>query len=607
MSEENNPKLEELSQDAEQTENASNEAPAPAEQAAKLSLTIGAEFWDPQASVVQLNVLLARIEKMQFDPGTILKPYSFSYKLLGGDRSRTNIYLKEKEGFSDLGLNCEIERGVLRVSGAGDDGKPTSSFDGAVQIKLAATLEFRLGADQLIQKVFNFNRPKAFPAQAHLKDLALTPKPFYITPDPRSMWKDLPTDETAPFQKANSASQGEELADGPVVIAASERGRSHANEGKFRDDHFLIKTGPEANGWLFFAVADGAGSAKYSREGSKIACEKTYEKLKSYLSEYNVSFDEAVCKEFEAKTDWKSNPSCDAKAIERTNVGQFFYGAVYDAWNEIKKSAEAHEAKTADYSTTFLCAAAKRFAAKETRPAFWAVASYWVGDGGAAVYRPNGTSKVHTLGLPDGGEFAGQTRFLTMNDEINPEKVAARVQLNFFDDFQALVLMTDGISDPFFPAETNFTDKNKWKFFWDEILPKEFPNALDASKTPEERADALLKGMSFFRDGNHDDRTLLLVVNDRFEPKPEEESDEEPAPEPSPAEEPDPTETQFELAEEIEQESPAAPGASSEEEPDGTVEDSDLIGNDDDSVEDSDLIDPSSKVESDGAADAATP
>ncbi|MGN1064340.1 MAG: protein phosphatase 2C domain-containing protein, partial [Thermoguttaceae bacterium] len=108
------------------------------------------------------------------------------------------------------------------------------------------------------------------------------------------MWKDLPTDGSAPFQKSNSASQGEELADGLVVIAASERGRAHANEGKFRDDHFLIETGPEANGWLFFAVADGAGSANYSREGSKIACEKTYAKLKTYLSEYNVSFDEAV-------------------------------------------------------------------------------------------------------------------------------------------------------------------------------------------------------------------------------------------------------------------------------------------------------------------------
>ncbi|MGN1064339.1 MAG: hypothetical protein ACI4QC_02915 [Thermoguttaceae bacterium] len=180
MSEENKPNLEDPGQDAARTKNASNETPAPAEQAPKLSLTIGAEFWDPQASVVQLNVLLARIEKMQFDPGTILKPYSFSYKLLGGDRSRTNIYLKEKEGFSDLGLNCEIERGVLRVSGAGDDGKPTSSFDGAVEIKLTAKLEFRLGADQLIQKVFNFNRPKAFPAQTHFKDIALTPNRFIL-------------------------------------------------------------------------------------------------------------------------------------------------------------------------------------------------------------------------------------------------------------------------------------------------------------------------------------------------------------------------------------------------------------------------------------------
>ena len=182
MSEENNPKLEELSQDAEQTENASNEAPAPAEQAAKLSLTIGAEFWDPQASVVQLNVLLARIEKMQFDPGTILEPYSFWYKLLEGDLSHEKIYIKEVEGFNDIGLNCEIERGVLRVSGAGDGGRPTNPFDGAVQIKLTAKLEFRLGADQLIQKVFNFNRPKSAPAYAFFNDLTLTPKPFYITP-----------------------------------------------------------------------------------------------------------------------------------------------------------------------------------------------------------------------------------------------------------------------------------------------------------------------------------------------------------------------------------------------------------------------------------------
>src|SRR5690606_14699190 len=53
------------------------------------------------------------------------------------------------------------------------------------------------------------------------------------------------------------------------IVIASKRGRSHAHEGTFRDDDFCTKSLP--NDWAIVAVADGAGSAKYARQGSKIA------------------------------------------------------------------------------------------------------------------------------------------------------------------------------------------------------------------------------------------------------------------------------------------------------------------------------------------------
>ncbi len=55
------------------------------------------------------------------------------------------------------------------------------------------------------------------------------------------------------------------------MVAASQRGRSHAIEGKPRDDDFALYFDEESE-WYVMIVADGAGSAKYSRKGSQIAC-----------------------------------------------------------------------------------------------------------------------------------------------------------------------------------------------------------------------------------------------------------------------------------------------------------------------------------------------
>lgn len=108
------------------------------------------------------------------------------------------------------------------------------------------------------------------------------PVSFIINQDPRKLWKNLPVDwEGMPepkyqkedtqieYVKVESQKDGTPQKD---IVAASKRGRSHAQEAKPRDDHFKLYHDDTTN-WYVMAVADGAGSAKYSREGSRIACE----------------------------------------------------------------------------------------------------------------------------------------------------------------------------------------------------------------------------------------------------------------------------------------------------------------------------------------------
>lgn len=466
-----------------------------------------------------LDELLPKIQDLKPTIGSVMRGYSYSLQLYDPKNPLfANVNLKlNQHGFREYGLYPELKNGVFCIEGVeGADKKPTCAYDGNVELILNADVRCRVKMESIVRISLPAGNPMA-DCRVEIRNCKLNPITLTILPNPRTLWKDVPTDPNAPFQKGDVDYSSATLNVEPKisVIAASRRGRSHANEGKFRDDHFFMADGVGSNGWAIFAVADGAGSAKYSREGSKIACETFVSELSRYFSEYNVSLEATVVKEIEAKEDWKTNPLCDRGALERTNFYQFFCFTVREAWVRIKKSADANGAKVGDYNTTLLCAAMKRFPATEKRPAMWAIASYWVGDGVAAIYRPNGQAGVLPLGAPDGGEFAGQTRFITMADEVKAEKVLPRLRLAFVEDFQALALATDGITDPFFPAENNVGDYAFWQKFWNETLEEEFPGVLDPTRTVEDRARAALIGLNFFVDGNHDDRTLLLAMNDQ--------------------------------------------------------------------------------------------
>ena len=162
----------------------------------------------------------------------------------------------------------------------------------------------------------------------------------------------------------------------------------------------------------------------------------------------------------------------------------------------VRRKDESHGAVLKDFSTTLLLAICRRFSFG------WFVASFGVGDGAIAIYDRNDDT-VRLLNEPGGGEFAGQTRFLTMESIFRDRP---RMRLSIVPDFTALMLMTDGISDPFFETDANLARKEKWDALW-ESLTKE----VDFSDDNPDAARQLLDWLGFWSPGNHDDRTIAIL------------------------------------------------------------------------------------------------
>ncbi len=453
--------------------------------------------------------IFCAIHKATLAPGKFETPYDFTLDFNDAVTNKNvdvKFSLLSSSGFEANGLTCRYENGVLSISGTPKNPK---GFDGNVQFVLDGSF---YALKELWGNYF-------LPVNSCFKNIKINRK-FVLNPDPDTLWEDNPTPNDAPFQKPNEAVQSATTPTEPplTVLGASQRGRSHAQVGSFRDDHFTIRLGANPDDWHFVAVADGAGSARFSREGSRLACETCINDPQSGLAALFQSRQKELDDEINSFLDVASGASeVDFSAkLPQTLFEKIFCTSVYYAGIAIANASKDANAKLGDFNTTLLCAAFKRIPKTEQTPARWIVLSYWVGDGGLAIYRPNGTQGVLALGTPDGGEFAGQTRFLTMSSELTQEAICKRLRLAVVEDFQALVLASDGITDPFFPAEANLSDNAYWEKFWNETLPKEFPGALDATKSLEDRGKALLDGLKFKSKGNHDDRTLVLVLNDAF-------------------------------------------------------------------------------------------
>jgi serine/threonine protein phosphatase PrpC len=311
-----------------------------------------------------------------------------------------------------------------------------------------------------------------------------------VNPDPRALWKSIDPDPALPFQKVHRRCASHGLGN-QRCVAASIRGRSHANSGAFREDDFHIADDASGN-WLVVAVSDGAGSAKLSRRGSELATNTAVEALCKSLPTVEEKFLAMMTTQADEAT---RRQAIDALFLEP--LGR----AAFAASKAIVAEAKQLQVEEKALSSTLLLAAVRRYEQSVV------VVSYWIGDGAAAVFEP-ASSRVTLLGEPDSGEFSGQTRFL-QSAEFGADPWASikrRVRTGIHAPGSALVLMTDGVSDPKFGTDNALKDSVEWGGWW-KTLTATVTLAQETVGAPE----AMESYLDFWSQGEHDDRTLAIV------------------------------------------------------------------------------------------------
>lgn len=319
-----------------------------------------------------------------------------------------------------------------------------------------------------------------------------------INPNPQSLWKNTPSDEAGEFWKPDETTEVLADSDGPLaVLGASLRGRSHAHVGSFRDDDMAMAWFPREQ-WYSLTVADGAGSAKFSRRGSKVVCDTVKQHLTSYFSDDIGN----TLTRLVAATALAPADAAAATAV-RGELYQLFGSAALMARKKVEDEAAGYGATARDYHTTLITALLHPLADGR-----WFVATFSIGDGAAALVSVPGGAPC-LLTRPDGGDFAGQTVFLTMREALSTgEAIMSRIRMEIVPSFDALLLVTDGISDPRFDSETELADPAAWQALWEEIR-----GACTGSASREAAAAALVGWMGFHSPGHHDDRTLVLATS----------------------------------------------------------------------------------------------
>ena len=291
------------------------------------------------------------------------------------------------------------------------------------------------------------------------KDITLNLR-LPASPDPWTMWKDLPVDwDTLPYPKDDTDSA--RIDSDMTMIAASRRGRSHAHKALPRDDDMRIFH-DKATGWHILTVADGAGSAPLSRVGSRTAVETVVNDLPGLLADHDPS---------------DGDPDKALAATLGTVMG--------NAADALEALATETDNPLKSFSTTLLIAIAKQ------TPDGWFIGSVSVGDGLIGLIAENTDPLMIAR---DSGEFAGQTQFLH-HDALASLKT--RIQHTTVPHFTALIAMTDGVSDPMFESDNAALTPKAWDAFYEQI--KDFDET------------ALLDWLNFKIKGEHDDRTIAIL------------------------------------------------------------------------------------------------
>jgi len=282
----------------------------------------------------------------------------------------------------------------------------------------------------------------------------------------------VPPDQHGPSAEATGIRAAR---DGWSLLVASRRGRLHAHRGDHREDAGQILL--FEHGWCA-AVADGAGSATYSRLGAAIATHVATHAVRVALHGAPPPHD--------------ADDSLLRIALKQAAV------AVNDA---LRDFANRCGLALRDLRTTLLVAAMHG-----TR-----VGLLQVGDGASAWLSADGTVSQPLSGPIT--EFSGEVAHFLPDDGAIEQLVQSLV-IRDASHCTALILATDGVEDPWYPFMRHAGT------LYHELLHGVSDASNGAGVTSTHRAPvlsapdpvhALIEWLAFEKRGENDDRTLCII------------------------------------------------------------------------------------------------
>ena len=294
------------------------------------------------------------------------------------------------------------------------------------------------------------------------------------------------------------------------IFGASVRGLLHKHEGTHCDDWFEIGT---AGDWTIIAVADGAGSKKLSRIGAKVSCITALQYLENSLVPLLLT-------DFETKLAWQDacNPKINPEGID-VNI-KTFRDAVTKARDAVTKAFVSSCKSLQNYANDsanqekFNELLGRKFIVDDLActlniaihyPSEWGsvIIGCQIGDGLIGIVMPDGQSKV--LSESDSGGYAGETKFLVSEGMCNDDVLLPRTEI-FADSISALLVMTDGVSNDFFP------DKGSPTRLWAELLVNGIPDVNVGLSNADPNSNIDLKRYSETREVvEKEPRTSVLI------------------------------------------------------------------------------------------------
>lgn len=266
---------------------------------------------------------------------------------------------------------------------------------------------------------------------------------------------------------------------------ASTRGPSHRNSDTlYRDDDVRVWY-DEQNDTLYSVVADGAGSAKYAREGSRIAVEGVIEYFKGKpLGRGMLN---------------SSNGNLLAKQEVHRAVLNKVLSRIDDRCKEISSERNEPNLTRRSLHSTLNLAIVQKGSCDDFR-----VLTFAIGDGAVVFCKNDGTYRP--LSVPDRGAFASQTAFITSSGSI-PSLDHENLQTFYENRFGEAVISADEMKNGYLALMTDGVseDIEDWRVFIAETK-----NALAASD-----AKVLLDWLNAQIERNLDDKTLVLLSSSK--------------------------------------------------------------------------------------------